>query len=179
MKRVVTKSGIALTLLAGLPVRILQIPAEQTLQLRQSILWPTTTLSQLVLPEDSLGKHYGAFLVNRDNPVAVISLFLENIPIDKGVAVQPAESVQRSVRFRKFACDSQHQGKGLGTQLLRYSLSMARSQDGATHAWCDARTEALGWYERRGLVPFGSEFDKGGVKYIRMKIDLQTFEPST
>jgi hypothetical protein len=39
-------------------------------------------LSQVCLPEDDSGFHYGSFLLQRDAPVAVISLFLEDLPTD-------------------------------------------------------------------------------------------------
>ncbi|KAF8955850.1 acyl-CoA N-acyltransferase [Flammula alnicola] len=168
------------------PVRIDKITKEDTLQLRHSVLWPDMPLAQVILPEDALGIHYGAFLPHRGNPVAVISLFLEDQPIDNkdvdpGLRARRDSNSspipeERAIRFRKIACDPQYRGKGLGSQLLFHALSMARSELGVTAAWCDARTSTQEWYRKRGLHPFGDPFFKGPVGYIRMRIDLRNLD---
>ncbi|KAF8878132.1 hypothetical protein CPB84DRAFT_1817533 [Gymnopilus junonius] len=145
---------------------------DRTLQLRHSVLWPSMPLSHVILPEDESGTHIGAFFPGQTDPIAVISLFLENCPIDKEEIVLN-NTHEQAVRFRKFACSPQYQGKGLGTQLLRYALSIAQSEQGATIAWCDARTDSAEWYRKRGLYPFGDTFFKGPVEYVRMRIDLR------
>uniref|UniRef100_A0A8H8CFI1 N-acetyltransferase domain-containing protein n=1 Tax=Psilocybe cubensis TaxID=181762 RepID=A0A8H8CFI1_PSICU len=184
------------------PVRMGKISVEQTLGLRHSVLWPDMPLSQVCLPEDSSGKHFGALLPHSDEPIAVISLFVEELPIDKNITSdvppsaheQEQQQVQQRmtyghsaddaidskrprivVRFRKFACAPRYQGKGLGTQLLAYALSIARSELDATIAWCDARTSSALWYEKRGLRRFGKIFYKGPVEYVRMWIDLRDY----
>ena len=174
-------------------VRIEKITMEETIPLRHSVLWPTMPRSHVCLPEDATGIHYGAFLPLRETPVAVISLFLEDLPLlkdkqdtkvnlksensnstsisgDEDDSYRPVQ--QRAVRFRKFACESEFQGKGIGTQLLSHILSRARTELDAATVWCDARTTASGWYIKRGLVPFGPTFYKGPEEYIRMRIDI-------
>lgn len=140
-------------------------------------------ISQVCLPEDDSGIHYGAFIPQRGHPIAVISLFLEDIPIDKEDRAQSMQSAQngqgQAIRFRKFACDPQFQGKGVGMQLLYHSLSMARSELGVGVAWCDARATALGWYRKRGFIPFGMKFYKGPVEYIRIRMDLKDLQTDT
>ena len=170
-------------------IRINKITMEETIPLRHSVLWPTMPPSHVCLPEDAAGTHYGAFLPLRETPVAVISLFLEDLPLvrDTEINLKSANSnstiisvdedgyrpaQQRAVRFRKFACEREFQGKGIGTQLLVYVLSKARTELDATTVWCDARATARGWYIKRGLVPFGPTFYKGPEEYIRMRIDF-------
>ena len=180
-------------------VRIDKITMEETIPLRHSVLWPTKPPSHVCLPEDATGTHYGAFLPLRETPVAVISLFLEDIPLLKDDHENDTElnliiksedhsnsnsstiddkdgyynrSPQRAVRFRKFACDHEFQGKGIGTQLLAHVLSRAQTELDAATVWCDARVTARGWYIKRGLVPFGPTFYKGPEEYIRMRIDF-------
>jgi GNAT superfamily N-acetyltransferase len=165
-------------------IRIDKISKDQTLQLRHSVLWPDLPLSHVCLPEDDAGFHYGAFSPQRDTPIAVISLFRENIPTDKetlvpGPGLSSANLITlycEAVRFRKFVCEPQYQGQGYGSQLLLHALSMARSEWGVTMAWCDARTETQEWYKRRGFQPFGPKFFKGAVEYVRMKADLKDLE---
>ena len=76
------------------------------------------------------------------------------------------------MRFRKFACEPEFQGKGIGTQLLMKILSISRTELDATTVWCDARATARGWYMKRGLIPFGPIFYKGPEEYVRMRIDF-------
>ena len=170
---------------------------EETIPLRHSVLWPNMPPSHVCLPEDAVGIHYGAFLPLRDTPVAVISLFVEDPPsstrdsdrhhyhgpevnlqppnpitsIDQNGRL-PVQPPRRAVRFRKFACESEFQGKGIGTQLLAHVLSMARTELDAATVWCDARETARGWYMKRGFTPFGPTFYKGPEEYIRMRIDF-------
>ena len=176
-------------------VRIDKITMEETIPLRHSVLWPTKPLSHVCLPEDATGTHYGAFLPLRETPVAVISLFMEDLPLlrdghDTEINLIKSEDSnlnstiiladedgyppvpQRSVRFRKFACEHEFQGKGIGTHLLAHILSRARTELDAATVWCDARVTARGWYIKRGLVPFGPTFYKGPEEYIRMRIDF-------
>jgi predicted GNAT family N-acyltransferase len=64
-------------------------------------------------------------------------------------------------------------GQGIGTRLLLHSISVTRSELNGTVLWCDARETTQVWYERRGMAAFGSNFYKGPVKYVRMKIDIE------
>ena len=162
-------------------IRIDKISKDQTMQLRHSVLWRDLPLSHVCLPEDDAGLHYGAFSPQRDTPIAVISLFRENIPTDEETLdLEPGLGSAKlmthyceAVRFRKFACEPQYQGQGYGSQLLLHALSMVRSEWGVTMAWCDARTATQEWYKRRGFQPFGPKFFKGTVEYVRMKADLK------
>ncbi|KAJ7149182.1 hypothetical protein C8R43DRAFT_1007423 [Mycena crocata] len=152
-------------------LRCVQITAAQTVSLRHSVLWPNEAVSHVLLPEDSKGWHYGAFLNSDSDPVAVISFFVEPCPIDNVLDLR-GDTQKKAIRFRKFACDPAYQGQGIGTKLLLYAISVAASELAGSIMWCDARKATQGWYERRGLEAFGDVFFKGPVEYIRMKIDL-------
>ncbi|TFK22923.1 hypothetical protein FA15DRAFT_621736 [Coprinopsis marcescibilis] len=160
--------------ISDLEVRCKIIDAQQTISLRHSVLWPDKDISHVLLPDDQTGTHLGAFafgLSRSEEPIAVISLFLEPLPIDNA-AERYDYSGQKAVRFRKFACASPFQGRGIGTKLLEYTMSVAERTLGASVIWCDARVSSQKWYEKRGLSPFGSAFYKSNVKYIRMKCEL-------
>ncbi|KAJ6555012.1 hypothetical protein DFH09DRAFT_987846 [Mycena vulgaris] len=155
-------------------LRCLQITTEQTVPLRHSVLWPNEPVAHVLLAEDSFGWHYGAFINTSPDPVAIISLFAEDCPIDNGLD-HPEENdakQKKAIRFRKFACDPVYQGQGIGTKLLLHVISVAASELGGTLLWCDAREATQAWYERRGLEAFGDVFLKGPVKYVRMKIAI-------
>lgn len=152
-----------------------RIEVKDTLSLRHSVLWPTKDVSHVQLPEDDKGVHLGAFLVNaeRKEPVAVISLFIEDIPQFPELLPHLVHGTC-TIRFRKFACHIAYQGKGVGSHLLEYAVSFARSQMNGALLWCDARLTALGWYQKRGLEQFEGTFYKGHVEYVRMKLELRS-----
>ncbi|KAI0352553.1 GCN5-related N-acetyltransferase [Trametes cingulata] len=151
-------------------IEIRQIAAEDTVPLRHSVLWPDQPVSYVLLPEDSSGLHYGAFLPTSSNPVAVISVFRDPLPGSLGVSA-PFEP-ERTARFRKFACDPAHQGRGIGTLLLMHVFEIAKTEMGCSVIWCDARVSAAGWYERRGMRKYGEVFYKGDIEYIKMVREL-------
>ncbi|MGI4762757.1 MAG: GNAT family N-acetyltransferase [Janthinobacterium lividum] len=130
------------------------IEPAQTYALRHAVLWPAKPLAYVQLPEDAAGQHFGAFVAGE--LVAVISLFVG------------ADSV---ARFRKFATDPACQGRGVGTALLRHTITVAQTQ-GASQLWCDARQNTLPFYQRFGLAPEGAVFYKGEVAYVRLSRSL-------
>ncbi|KAF8187762.1 hypothetical protein BJ912DRAFT_969551 [Pholiota molesta] len=124
----------------GQSIAIVKISKEDTVNLRHSVLWPDMP------PEHAR-------------------------PIDKSEEPQPSpdgtstsKTKEPAIRFRKFACDPQYQGKGLGTWLLLHALSIARSELGVHVAWCDARRTTE-----------DCSFFKGPVEYIRMELDLPLY----
>ncbi|EIW52359.1 GCN5-related N-acetyltransferase [Trametes versicolor FP-101664 SS1] len=143
---------------------IRRIAAEETVPLRHAILWPDHPVSHVLLQEDASGLHYGAFLPGSPVAVAVISVFIDPLPAASGAST----STQPAARFRKFACAPEHQGKGIGTRLLTQVFEVAAGEMGCGVVWCDARTSAAGWYERRGMRRFGEVFYKGDIEYTRM-----------
>ena len=158
-----------------LVLRITPIDADATLELRQSVLWPSLSIADVLLAEDDKGLHFGAFVPQHEKPIAVISLFDERLPGHDLVMSENNTPPQRkAARFRKFACDLMHQNQGIGTKLLQHVIDAAQLTLGANIIWCDARTSSSAWYKRRGMVEFGDPFYKGDVGYIRMKISLDT-----
>ncbi len=150
---------------------IRRITAEETVPLRHSVLWPDHPVSYVLLPEDASGYHYGAFLPDTSTPVAVISVFVDPLPDAPSV-----DTRAEAARFRKFACDPNHQGRGIGTMLLKHVFDTAAAEMGCGVIWCDARMSAAGWYERRGMRKFGDMFYKGNIEYVRMMRDLVATE---
>jgi GNAT superfamily N-acetyltransferase len=104
------------------------------------------------------------------DPVAVISVFAESVPEEPSSAA--AELSSLGVRFRKFACNPDFQGRGIGTILLEYVMAITRDEFKVDVLWCDARLVTARWYQKRGFARFGSTFFKGEVEYVRMKTDV-------
>ncbi|KAK0438577.1 hypothetical protein EV421DRAFT_1891922 [Armillaria borealis] len=159
------------------------ITSQQTIPLRHSVLWPGENAAKVILPADELGWHFGAFVPSRVEPIAVISLFTESVPmnpidstLDRLTVDDPAVEGM-ATRFRKFACDPLFQGRGIGTKLLTYVFHFSRLNLHARVVWCDARVSASSWYRKRSMIPFGNTFFKGTVEYVRMRIDLELLTP--
>ncbi|KAH9919335.1 uncharacterized protein B0H18DRAFT_639771 [Fomitopsis serialis] len=105
------------------------------------------------------------------NPVAVISIFkIAAFDVRRETKV-PEKQPASAARFRKFACEPSHQGRGIGTRLLKHVFEVAASDLGCDVIWCDARLATAEWYERRGMSRFG-EFLQGRLPYVRMKASL-------
>lgn len=139
---------------AQLTFTIQPIAAAQTYALRHAVLWPDKPPTYVQLPDDDAGQHFGAFVAGELR--AVISLFVTSAG---------------DARFRKFATDPAWQGRGLGTALLRHTMQAAQAQ-GASALWCDARQNALPFYQRFGLSPEGDVFYKGDIPYLRLRCAL-------
>lgn len=101
-------------------MEIQRINAEQTLPLRQQVLWPSKSIEFCKVDEDETGYHYGSYV--NGELVGVASVFFNN-----GAA-----------RLRKFAVSSSQQGKGIGSRMLETMIDDAKALN-AEVFWCDAR----------------------------------------
>lgn len=130
------------------------IVAADTYLVRQQVLWPDKSLEFVKVADDGDGLHFGFFV--HTELVSVISLFIDP---------------QKTARFRKFATLPRFQQKGIGSQLLYHVFEKA-TQHGATYIWCDARLEAMAFYERFGMKQEGHIFHKEGTAYTKMSKKL-------
>ena len=128
---------------------IREISAEETWELRQSVMWPDKNIDYVKLKEDRTGKHYGLFL--GDMLVSVISIFEKN----------------KEVQFRKFATLIELQGRGCGTLLLNYVLEQVVNW-GVKKIWCNARKNKVNFYEGFGFDAIEDAETKDGIEYVKM-----------
>ena len=134
--------------------QILKVSVDEILHIRHYVLWPDKSLDFVKVPEDESAIHFG--LYDSNQLVSIISLFPEG----------------ESVRFRKFATLPEFQGKGLGSKLLQFSFDYARKHH-YKRIWCDARTNALGFYERFGFEKFSEPFLKEKIEYYKIQKTLE------
>jgi len=134
-------------------MQIRNIPLEIVWQMRKDIMYPNHTLEEMKLAEDAEGEHWG--IVDDGNVLAVVSLFRKS----------------DVWQFRKFATQTEFQGRGLGTRLLKWMLEYVKAR-GATELWCNARMNALAFYRRQGLEPFGATWQDKGYEFVKMKIQF-------
>lgn len=89
---------------------------------------------------DERASHFGAFIATELVGIASVYAGPDN-----------------SWRLRAMAVVPGHRGEGIGAALLDECIAHCRSH-GATEIWCNARTPAMGFYEKAGFVTEGPEF---------------------
>lgn len=113
-------------------------------------MYPGLSIEEVKLPDDEAGLHLG--LYNEGQLCSVISLFQNE-----------------GLQFRKFATVQAVQGRGFGSYLLEYVFDYAK-QKGIKRIWCNARTTAVGLYERFGMQPFGDTWEQLGHRFVKIHI---------
>jgi GNAT superfamily N-acetyltransferase len=162
-------------------VKVRRIDACQLPSIRHAVLWPSVPLRSQLLPFDDeiTTIHYGAFLSPTDpDPIGCLTITRENYK--KTLPPFVAEtSLNGQYQVHKFAILQEHQGKGIGSALFRYTLQeLRRERAGPVLLHLDARVHQRGWYERFGMHVLDEEtFVKTGptgngpaVEYIRLGI---------
>jgi len=134
-------------------IEIQKVNADDLIEIRHSVLWPDKPREFVKVPEDESGIHFGLYFEGA--LVSVISLFGDD----------------QDIRFRKFATLPEFQGKGLGSRLLQHAIAYAQAQ-GYSRMWCDARTDALGFYKRFDFEKFSEPFFKEHIEYYKIERKL-------
>lgn len=118
------------------------ISLKQTRELRRQVLRPYMTLEELAGHEPRGSVAFGAF--DGAELIAVGLVGPEGEPGDW--------------RVRGMATKPEARARGAGSQVLQALVQHAVEQ-GATRAWCNARTGARSLYERAGFEVASAEFD--------------------
>jgi GNAT superfamily N-acetyltransferase len=131
--------------------RVAAVPAEAVRPLRQAVLRPHQSVAEQVYPGDALpgAAHFAAYGDEGAEPIGIASISPEPHPH----APRPGDW-----RIRGMATAPDARGLGLGADLLAACLSHARARN-AARIWCNARSPAVGFYEREGFTIEGEEFD--------------------
>lgn len=130
-----------------------KISSQETYAFRQAVLWPDRPLSHVMIDGDDEALHIGMF--DKDQMVGVGSFFID-LP---------------KARLRKLAIAPSHQRRGLGSDLIMQAIQMLK-HDGVILLWCDARQNALGFYEALGFELKGDIFFKSGLPYVVAQLPL-------
>lgn len=129
------------------------ISADDTLQLRRDVLYPSEPLSAMKMEHDAEGLHFGVF--DGGQLVTVVSLFM-----DRG-----------SAQFRKLATAPAARGRGFGKAILAHLVSICQKEK-IQLLWCNARDTAVSFYDALGYTRKGDYFIKGGISFVRMELPL-------
>ena len=136
-------------------MKIASLTLEEILPIRHRVLWPDKPISFCRVPEDKQGSHYGVRL--NGSVVCVASLYTEH----------------GQARLRKFATVEEHQGRGIGSAMLKHLIQESRNL-GLSVFWLDAREEAINFYLKFGFVIDSERFYKSGMPYFKMSKPLHT-----
>ena len=131
-------------------LEIKEVPVNKVLDIRHKVLWPDKSPEFVKVPEDEQGRHFGLF--QDDQIVSVISLFVTG----------------DTIRFRKFATIKAYQNRGLGSKLLQFVIDDSRNL-GYNTIWCDARADAMGFYEKFGFKKISDPFRKEEIEYFKIE----------
>ncbi|MET0634402.1 MAG: GNAT family N-acetyltransferase [Chitinophagaceae bacterium] len=127
---------------------------EQVWSLRHRVMYPSLSPEAVKLEDDADGLHLGLYAEGK--LVSVISLF------------QRGEVLQ----FRKFATETEEQGKGYGTSLLLHVMQYA-DEGNWLYIWCNARISAAAFYEKFGMGVSGDSWQQYGIEFIKMEKKLK------
>ena len=130
-------------------IQIEQIPYYLTWRIRQEVMYPGKPIETVKLPDDPQGLHFGLYLEGK--LTSILSLF------EHGDHVQ----------LRKFATLTEQQRKGYGKQLLQYAIDFTTNTD-ACILWCNARVNALPFYEAFGFKASGPTWEAVSYTFVKM-----------
>jgi ribosomal protein S18 acetylase RimI-like enzyme len=133
-------------------VDIVAVDAAEVRPTRSALLRPKQRPEELVYDGDALPGALHA--VARDDEGRVVGI------VSVSPEPHPSRPQAGDWRIRGMATDPSARGQGVGTALLDFALAHARHA-GGRRVWCNARTTAIGFYERFGMRSEGEEFLHG------------------
>lgn len=134
-------------------MRIKEIKASDTWQIRHEVMWPNQPFEFVQLDEDDSGLHFGVFI--EEKLISIVSCFITD----------------NEMQFRKLATLNDHQGEGVGSELLEYIIQLARNKK-LKRVWSNARTNKKTFYEKFGMKDTFQTFNKSGQEFTIMEICL-------
>lgn len=133
---------------------ISEVPYNDVLLMRQQVMYPDKDTDFVKLSDDDRGLHIGVY--ENDILVSVMSIFLHG----------------REVQFRKLATRADVQGKGYASALMQWLTDYANDMK-FDRLWCNARTNATGFYRKFGYEETDEHFTKNGYDYVLMEKKFQ------
>lgn len=136
-------------------MKVLRLSAQDTYPIRQQVLVPDHDLKKAKFENDDdedISFHLGAF---KDSKlVSVASFYYER---------NPTFQDQHQYQLRGMATLPDFQGQGLSSELLTMAFPIIK-QNFCTLLWCNARTTAVGFYEKVGFKKLNDEiFEIEGI----------------
>lgn len=134
-------------------MQVKQIEAKDTYHIRQQVLRSGGPIELCYFDgdKDSVTFHLGAFV---DDTLASIASFY----------LKKHEHFSKDYQFqlRGMATLPEFQGKGLSSALLRTAFPLIKKNH-VNMLWCNARSEAKGFYQKVGFTVESDEFNIEGI----------------
>lgn len=141
---------LTLSLFVWKMMKFVTLPLDTCLDIRHQVLWPQLPREASLVEGDNDALHFG---VQHDGAiVSCLSVFMLEAS---------------TCQIRKFATLEARQGQGFGGFLFQSVLEKMAAA-GVSNICLDARTSAVGFYQKFGFRPQGETFFKKGVEYVRM-----------
>ena len=131
-------------------LKIKNIQASETWNLRHRVMASNRPFDSIKLPKDEEGLHFGLF--DEEKIISVVSLFIEN----------------DTAQFRKFATEISEQNKGYGSILLKHIIEES-NKNNVKNLWCNARMTASGFYEKFGFKAVSETWMDNEIEYVKME----------
>jgi len=130
-------------------LKVLRISPGDTTDIRHQMLRAGRPREEAIFPGDENDQtfHLGAFVQNK--LVSVASFYFE---------CHPDLADQYQYRLRGMATLPDFQRQGLSSALLKMAFPIIK-QNLCTLVWCNARSGALGFYQKVGFEKTGEEFE--------------------
>ena len=149
-------------------MRVLLISSRDAVDLRRQVLRPESESDDgVVYAEDEAATTatYGCFV---DDALVSVGTIME--------ADHPLTPAVGDWRIRGMATADGYRSRGCGQSILDELLRHARAADGR-RVWCNARSDAIAFYERAGFVRRGNLFLTAGDRPHYL-MDLHLFSVS-
>lgn len=130
-------------------MRVEDVPAEATHDLRWRILRDSRPGAAVAFPEDNRADAFHLAVRDADGTVVAVASF--------STEATPHRPGRSAVRLRGMAVDGPAQHHGLG-RLLVTTVVDRLQRDSVEVLWCNARDSAAGFYARLGFDVFGDGF---------------------
>jgi len=140
---------------------IREITAEQTRPLRHEVLRPDQDFESTKFEHDDTDSTFHLGLFTEDVIIGIASFYQRD----------PDNNISKGVwRLRGMALDKNFRNMNLGLELIQHVQNKIK---GDNYIWCNARTSALGFYEKAGFTKASEEFEIDGIgPHYVMKLDL-------
>ena len=145
-------------ILPGSDTAVEEVSVDEVLVLRSTVLRPGLHLEASQYPQDNDPEaHHLAVRFGDGRVVGCATYFPDPWPGDEPPLAGP------TWRLRGMATAPEVRRTGTGGVLLEAGLDLVR-QEGAVLLWCNARTAALGFYERYAFRIGAEEFYEGPLQ---------------
>ncbi|MDP5202468.1 GNAT family N-acetyltransferase [Flavobacterium sp. DG2-3] len=142
-------------------ITIKEISSQETYAVRQPVLRKGKPIESCVFEGDDLASthHFGLF--DDENLIGIISLFNK---------INTIFAAQNQAQIRGMAVLETHQKKGFGEALVKHCETYC-NKNKVDLIWFNARTAAVGFYQKLNYQPLGESFDikDVGEHYLMFK----------